>query len=75
MTQAIKVDLCAPERRGTAMGIYRFWRDLGYFIGALVLGLISVSADGFNTLLISTALLLLISSLVVFLRHPKTVYQ
>tara|TARA_B110000503_G_scaffold62680_1_gene99213 strand:+ start:2254 stop:3489 length:1236 start_codon:yes stop_codon:yes gene_type:complete len=33
------VDLSKPQWRATAMGIYRFWRDMGYAIGALVLGL------------------------------------
>lgn len=28
-----------PAWRGSAIGIYRFWRDLGYAIGALGLGL------------------------------------
>lgn len=32
-------DQTPPEWRGTAIGIYRFWRDLGYGIGALGLGI------------------------------------
>lgn len=32
-------DLAAPVWRGTAIGIYRFWRDLGYAIGAAALAL------------------------------------
>lgn len=31
-------DQTPPEWRGSAIGIYRFWRDLGYGIGALGLG-------------------------------------
>ncbi len=34
-------DLADPVWRGTAIGIYRFWRDLGYGIGALGLGLLA----------------------------------
>ena len=34
-------DLAAPAWRGTAIGSYRFWRDLGYGIGALALGLLA----------------------------------
>lgn len=30
-------DLAAPIWRGTAIGIYRFWRDLGYAVGAATL--------------------------------------
>ena len=36
---AAVADLAAPSWRGSAIGIYRFWRDLGYAIGALGLGL------------------------------------
>jgi len=32
-------DVTPPAWRGSAIGIYRFWRDLGYGIGALGLGL------------------------------------
>jgi MFS family permease len=33
-------DITPPAWRGSAIGIYRFWRDLGYGIGALGLGLV-----------------------------------
>lgn len=36
---AAVADISPPAWRGTAIGIYRFWRDLGYAIGALGLGL------------------------------------
>lgn len=36
---AAVADIARPQWRGSAMGIYRFWRDLGYGIGALGLGL------------------------------------
>lgn len=32
---AAVADLASPAWRGSAIGIYRFWRDLGYAIGAL----------------------------------------
>ena len=34
-------DIAHPAWRGSAIGIYRFWRDLGYGIGALALGLVA----------------------------------
>jgi len=40
-------DLAHPAWRGSALGTYRFWRDLGYAIGALAIGLI---ADATGTL-------------------------
>jgi MFS family permease len=36
---AAVADISHPAWRGSAIGIYRFWRDLGYGIGALGLGL------------------------------------
>jgi MFS family permease len=35
---AAVADLAAPAWRASAIGIYRFWRDLGYAVGALALG-------------------------------------
>ena len=40
-------DISHPNWRGSSLGVYRFWRDLGYGIGALALGLI---ADTFGAL-------------------------
>ena len=31
-------DIAAPDWRGSAIGVYRFWRDLGYGIGGIGLG-------------------------------------
>lgn len=38
---AAVADISPPSWRGSAIGIYRFWRDLGYGIGALGLGLVA----------------------------------
>jgi len=40
-------DISHPNWRGSSLGVYRFWRDLGYGIGALSLGVI---ADTFGAL-------------------------
>jgi MFS family permease len=42
---AAVADISHPEWRGSAIGIYRFWRDIGYAIGALGMGL-AASATG-----------------------------
>jgi MFS family permease len=34
-------DIAEPAWRGSAIGIYRFWRDIGYGVGALGLGLVA----------------------------------
>ncbi len=36
---AAVADISHPTWRGSAIGIYRFWRDLGYGIGAFGLGI------------------------------------
>lgn len=36
---AAVADLADPQWRGAAIGIYRFWRDTGYAVGALAIGL------------------------------------
>jgi MFS family permease len=38
-------DVAHPEWRASAVGVYRFWRDLGYAMGALLAGL---TADAFG---------------------------
>lgn len=40
-------DLAHPSWRGSALGVYRFWRDIGYSFGALAMGLV---ADYFGML-------------------------
>jgi MFS family permease len=40
-------DISHPNWRGSSLGVYRFWRDVGYGIGALLLGVI---ADTFGAL-------------------------
>ena len=37
-------DISHPSWRGSSLGVYRFWRDLGYGIGALLIGLIADAA-------------------------------
>jgi MFS family permease len=38
---AAVADISHPNWRGSAIGIYRFWRDLGYGIGALGMGIVA----------------------------------
>ena len=45
---AAVADIAHPNWRGTAIGIYRFWRDLGYGIGALALGLVANMSAGLS---------------------------
>jgi MFS family permease len=38
---AAVADVAAPAWRGTAVGVYRLWRDLGFAVGAIVTGVIA----------------------------------
>ena len=38
---AAVADVAEPAWRGSAIGIYRFWRDLGYAIGGLAIGAVA----------------------------------
>jgi MFS family permease len=34
-------DVADPAWRGSAIGVYRLWRDVGFAIGALVVGVVA----------------------------------
>jgi MFS family permease len=34
-------DVAHPDWRASAIGVYRFWRDLGYAVGAILAGLVA----------------------------------
>jgi MFS family permease len=42
-------DISHPNWRGSALGVYRFWRDIGYAIGALAMGLIADATGRIET--------------------------
>jgi len=57
-------DVAHPDRRATIMGVYRFWRDLGYAVGALLSGVIA-DLLGMRAAIKVVALLTLLSGLQV----------
>src|SRR5712691_7207371 len=64
-------DVAHPEWRATTMGVYRFWRDLGYAVGALISGIIA-DLLGMRAAIKVVALLTFISGLQVALRMRET---
>lgn len=64
-------DATHPERRATMMGVYRFWRDLGYAVGALLSGLIA-DLLGMRAAIQVVAVLTLLSGIQVALRMRET---
>ncbi len=64
-------DVAHPEWRATAMGAYRFWRDLGYALGALISGIIA-DLLGMRAAIQAVAVLTLLSGLQVAIRMKET---
>jgi len=64
-------DVAAPTWRATAIGVYRFWRDLGYAIGAIVAGVLA-DALGLNSALWVVSALTFVSGVDVALRMTET---
>jgi MFS family permease len=65
-------DIAHPNWRGSAIGIYRFWRDLGYGIGALLLGAVASLAGGIEAGFWFTAAAMFVSGLIVLLACEET---
>jgi MFS family permease len=68
---AVIGDVAHPSWRATSYGVYRFWRDLGYAVGALLAGLV---ADwlGMAAAIHVVAALTLLSGIVVIVRMRET---
>jgi MFS family permease len=60
-------DNTSPTWRGSAVGVYRLWRDSGYAVGALLAG-IAADALGIDWAIWGIAALTLLSGIVVALR-------
>ena len=56
-----------PADRPQALGIFRFWRDLGYAIGALITGILA-DRFGFGTAIATIGVLTVISGIVIQVR-------
>ena len=63
-------DVVHPSWRGSAVGVYRLWRDLGYAFGAVVAGVVA-DLMGLGASLWFVAVLTFLSGLVVMLRMAK----
>lgn len=68
---AVVADVAEPSRRGAITGIYRFWRDLGFAVGAILVGLLADRFDARAAILV-VAVLTAGSGVVVALRMRET---
>jgi MFS family permease len=72
---AAVADIAHPNWRASAIGIYRFWRDLGYGIGALGLGAAAVLGGRLESAFWFVAVAMLASGVVLYRwgeeTHPR----
>lgn len=64
-------DVAHPSWRGSAVGVYRLWRDMGYAVGALLAGVLA-DLFGMNVAIGVVAALTAASGVLVGLRMPET---
>jgi len=69
---AAVADISHPNWRGSAIGIYRFWRDLGYGIGGLGLGIVAHSTGQMETAFWFVALSMFLSGGLLWLLGEET---
>jgi MFS family permease len=64
-------DVAHAAWRGSAVGIYRLWRDSGYAVGALVAGVLA-DTFGMAVAIVAIGVLTVASGLFVAARMPET---
>jgi MFS family permease len=72
---AAVADIAHPSWRASAIGIYRFWRDLGYGIGALGLGVAAALGGRIESAFWFVAVAMMLSGAVLYFwgeeTHPR----
>jgi len=64
-------DVADPRWRASAIGVYRFWRDAGFAVGAILAGVLA-DAFGYAAAIGAIAVLTALSALVVAVRMYET---
>ena len=64
-------DVAHPSWRGSAIGVYRLWRDSGYAFGAVIAGVVA-DTFGLQSAALVVAALTLASGLIVAVRMSET---
>ena len=68
---AAVADVAPPHERGAVLGVYRLWRDGGYAVGGVGLGLL-LAAAGMRASLLVVSLLVLAAAVFIAWRLPET---
>jgi MFS family permease len=66
-------DVAHPSWRGSAVGVYRFWRDSGYAVGALLAGVLA-DAFGMKVAIATVGALTVASGMLAAVRMPETLH-
>jgi MFS family permease len=64
-------DVAHPSWRGSAVGVYRLWRDAGYAVGAILAGLLA-DRFGMSAAIATIGALTAVSGVMVAIRMPET---
>jgi len=67
-------DAAHPSWRASSLGVYRFWRDMGYAIGALMAGIVG-SFFGLMWAVHMAGLITLISGIYVWVNMKETIQK
>jgi MFS family permease len=65
-------DVAHPDWRASAVGVYRFWRDIGYAVGALIAGIIVDFFGGLQNAIITVGVITFISGILVMIYMRET---
>jgi MFS family permease len=68
---AVVADVAEPRQRGAITGVYRFWRDLGFAAGAILVGVLADRFDA-RVAILAVAALTAASGVIVALRMRET---
>jgi MFS family permease len=68
---AAVADHSTPHERASILGIYRFWRDFGYALGALIMGLVAQYTGRLESAVELVAVAMLLSGLWVAMVVPN----
>ena len=66
-------DVAHPSWRGSAIGVYRLWRDAGYAFGAVIAGVVA-DTFGLDSAALVVAALTFVSGLIVAARMSETLH-
>lgn len=68
---AAVADFSPARQRGTLLGVYRFWRDFGYAVGALTMGLVAQWTQALTSPFWLASAAMMLSGLLVLVLVPN----